>query len=85
MECRNCSNSSWWRLVTERTWFTFFFVPVVPYRTRRMLLCEVCERGFELDPERFEKTRRMARVTGELANKKLAEAEYLRKMREIMK
>jgi hypothetical protein len=50
--CPNCHNRAEWSSLRVRTWFTLFFVPVFPYRTRCVTVCPVCkyevERGGNL-------------------------------------
>lgn len=31
-----------------RTWFTLFFIPVIPYENKHILLCEICSNGVVL-------------------------------------
>ena len=42
LNCPNCKNDSWWHLVSYKTWFTLFFIPVIPYESEHLLLCEIC-------------------------------------------
>lgn len=52
--CGHCHNQSPRRLAKATTWFTLFFIPVIPYRTRYMLLCPICGNAQELPKEEFE-------------------------------
>src|SRR5689334_23211283 len=54
-ECQNCHNLTYFTLMEQRVWFTLFFIPVIPYETRRFLLCGICSRGFKLSKEEFDK------------------------------
>ena len=58
--CPNCANPVDLQYAVIRSWFRLFFVPVVPYRTRHVLLCPTCSRGFEL-------TATQGRVAADLA------------------
>lgn len=40
--CPNCGNQREWSRLLIRTWFTLFFIPIIPYRTRTVALCPVC-------------------------------------------
>ena len=51
--CKHCHNLSWWPLYVVITWFTFFFVPVIPYRKEHVMICGVCGNGIKLDKEKF--------------------------------
>lgn len=47
-ECVWCSERVYYHLVRARTWFTYFFIPVIPYSTRYRVECPVCSRGLEI-------------------------------------
>lgn len=46
-KCKSCSNERKFKHVKEKTWFTFFFLPMFSYRTRKIFICPVCSMGFE--------------------------------------
>lgn len=46
-KCKNCSHERPFKYVKERTWFTFFFLPVFPLKERKLIVCPVCGAGFE--------------------------------------
>jgi hypothetical protein len=46
--CPRCNNETTYRWVSTTTWFTLFFVPVVPYSNKHYLVCPVCSNGREL-------------------------------------
>ncbi len=52
--CGRCHNQSLRRLAKVTSWFTLFFIPVIPYRSRYMLVCPVCGNAQELPKEEFE-------------------------------
>ena len=52
-KCPNCHNETWLQLYMYRKWFTLFFIPVIPYSTNHLLLCEVCSQGVELKGEKI--------------------------------
>ena len=43
--CPNCGNQREWSHLRIRTWFTLFFIPIIPYSTRTVALCPVCNYG----------------------------------------
>lgn len=51
--CNNCNNDSYWELIKVSTWFSLFFIPVIPYDTKRLLMCPVCNSCVELSNEEF--------------------------------
>jgi hypothetical protein len=46
--CPNCGNHVAFRLLELRNWFSLFFVPIVPGRSRHLVVCPVCQYGIEL-------------------------------------
>ena len=40
--CMNCCESSIHRVVRERLYFTFFFIPIIPLSTRYTVECPCC-------------------------------------------
>jgi ribosomal protein S27E len=40
--CPRCSNELFYHLIHTRIWFTYFFIPVLPYRSQYNLECPVC-------------------------------------------
>lgn len=46
--CEKCSRTEMFRLEKARTWFTLFFLPLIPYDTQYWLLCSECRSGQKL-------------------------------------
>lgn len=46
--CFSCSNHIFYHLILVRTWFTYFFIPIVPYRKQYFVECSVCSSGIEI-------------------------------------
>lgn len=57
-ECVWCSKRVRYRLVRARTWFSFFFVPVIPYRNEYRVVCPACSRGMTIRGSEVEAVRR---------------------------
>lgn len=51
--CPNCHNNSAFMLVRVTTWFTLFFIPLIPYSPEHLLLCSICSKGSRLDKDQF--------------------------------
>lgn len=81
--CDHCHNEEYWVLMRRTTWFTLFFIPVIPYKTEWLLLCPVCKYGVELKSEQVEKLRPVAETNNLLATKQITEDEYRRRMNSI--
>jgi hypothetical protein len=46
--CFSCSQVVVYHLVIVRTWLTYFFIPVVPYRNQYFVECPACAQGIEI-------------------------------------
>ena len=45
-KCKYCHNGTLdYKKIT--TWFTIFFIPLIPYKKEYYLMCNNCERGYE--------------------------------------
>jgi hypothetical protein len=53
--CAYCNSTELWQLCIIRTWFTLFFIPVIPYKKRYCVSCPKCGAYIELSAEQFEK------------------------------
>jgi hypothetical protein len=76
LTCPNCGNERYWNLVNAKTWFTLFFIPVIPYNNDNYLLCPVCERGMELNSEQAERAKQLNGSTQAYLNKQITEEQY---------
>ncbi len=78
VHCRQCRNTTYYRLVKVRKWFTLYFMPVVPLgRASWFLVCEVCGEELELPAsEQVEAARDLNEATGLFLANKLAAADY---------
>ena len=52
--CPRCNNTTAWRLIKETSWFTLFFIPLIPYSTKKILACPICSESNELSDTQFE-------------------------------
>ncbi|WP_129595779.1 zinc-ribbon domain-containing protein [Anaerophilus nitritogenes] len=52
--CSHCNSSEIWNLCIVRTWFTLFFIPIIPYRKKYCIACPRCGSYMELTEEEFE-------------------------------
>jgi len=53
--CGHCNTMSIWQLCIVRTWFTLFFIPVIPYGKKYHISCPNCHSYIEVSKEVFEK------------------------------
>ena len=42
LHCNSCNNDSNWKLRRTTSWFTLFFIPVIPYRRVYYVYCPIC-------------------------------------------
>mgnify|MGYP001822907399 CR=1 FL=1 len=74
--CPNCSNETWLHMISYKTWFTLFFIPVIPYESKNLLLCPVCSQGLELQGEQVEQAKHLnGKATAFLAEE-ISETEF---------
>ena len=57
-QCVWCSARIFYHLILTRTWFTYFFVPVIPYRSAYRVACPACGGGVTISGEEVEAARR---------------------------
>jgi len=57
--CPDRNNQTWLHLVSYKTWFTLFFIPVIPYESKDLLLGPMCSVGLELQGPQMEKAKRL--------------------------
>ena len=53
--CQRCNNHVDKGLVKATSWFTLFFVPLVPYSTKYIIVCPICNNAVELPKEEFDR------------------------------
>lgn len=83
MVCPNCNNKCFWKLLHIKTWFSLFFIPVIPYESKNYLLCEVCSQGIELKESQIGKAKEANELTLSFLNKAISEDQYKIKLKEI--
>lgn len=52
-DCFRCYNKTERELVKVTTWFTLFFIPLIPYRREYYLVCPVCQAADQLSKQEF--------------------------------
>lgn len=40
--CSRCNNPVAYRWISVKTWFSLFFIPVIPYSSKHFLVCPTC-------------------------------------------
>ena len=47
--CTHCGKDSRWQLINLWTWFTLFYIPLLPVNKKRMLICPFCNWGVKIN------------------------------------
>jgi len=76
LHCSNCNNDTFYSLHRVKTWFTLFFIPVIPYSIKHLLLCNICGKGMQLKGNKIQEAKELTRMTKQFNNKELTKEEY---------
>ncbi|NLK86597.1 MAG: zinc-ribbon domain-containing protein [Clostridiaceae bacterium] len=82
--CDHCHNEKHWVLYCKRTWFTLFFIPIIPYSTEYLMLCPICKYGVKLEKDKFEEYKAIALCNTDLINKAITQQEHAARMDELL-
>ena len=82
--CNHCNNEEWWVLLRKTTWFSLFFIPIIPYETQWLLLCPICKYGIKLNSEQVHKFQPIAEINQQLNKGEITELQYKTKMGALM-
>jgi len=52
--CGRCHNQTRRMITKATTWFSLFFIPLIPYRSNYLLVCPICTDARELEKYEFE-------------------------------
>lgn len=74
--CSHCNNEEFWILTRTITWFTLFFIPIIPYSVKYFLSCPVCKYGLTLEGKQLETIKPVAKINQLLANGQITDNEY---------
>lgn len=75
-ECSNCQHTTFWNLYVVKTWFTLFFLPVIPYCVKRYIACPVCDNSIEISEDDFEAYNNIALINQAYNEDRLSSDEY---------
>ncbi len=85
-ECHICSRTSHFSFVKTTDWFTLFFIPVIPYKTKYYLECPFCKNAFEIgDKENIEKLKEIAELIEKFDNKEIKKKELNKQYKILIK
>jgi len=52
--CGRCNNRTARKIVKLTTWFTLFFIPIIPYKRQYLLVCPICGQAQPLTKAEFD-------------------------------
>lgn len=74
--CTHCHNEEYWIMTRIVTWFTLFFIPLIPYETKYFLSCPVCKYGLTLEEKQIMELKPIAELNQLLVDGKITKEEY---------
>jgi hypothetical protein len=74
--CGHCNNEEYWVLTRTITWFTLFFIPIIPYSIKYFLCCPVCKYGITLDQKQIDEIKPLAEINQSLVDGEITNEEY---------
>ena len=81
--CGHCNNEEYWVLTRTITWFTLFFIPLIPYSIKYFLSCPICQYGLTLDQKQINEIKPIAEVNQQLVDGKITQEEYQVKIQQL--
>ena len=63
--CPNCGNHVTFHLLEIRSWFSLFFIPLIPGKARHVVYCPVCQYGVQVTGDALEAARDLVDLTAE--------------------
>ena len=82
-KCDRCGHDRDWELYVVKTWFTLFFIPVIPYSVERFISCPICNNFTMLDKDEFLIYEYMTLIKEEYGKSRISQEEYEAKMNEL--
>jgi len=78
--CPRCHNEVVLSYLVVTRWFTLFFVPLIPFGRRRMLICPICSWQREVPKESEHVVLEMIDITRQWQAHQLADTEYAQRV-----
>ncbi len=80
IRCPRCNNTTFYHSMSVTSWFSLFFIPVIPLKRRDYLVCPVCTRALALRKDQRELASNLVELTARYRSGALAQPEYDRQM-----
>jgi hypothetical protein len=78
--CANCHNEKIWILKQITTWFTFFFIPLIPFDPKYIFVCPICNYGQALNKSQIAEFMPIVELNNQLNANDITAEEYNAKM-----
>ena len=75
-QCPRCGNTQVFRYVVARKWFRLYFIPLIPYETKHLLVCPVCTSGTRLEKSQVDRVKEMSAITAQYTARALGDQHY---------
>lgn len=49
IHCEECKYSTHWAYLRCRTWFTLYYIPLIPYSSKKVFCCPECGYGIKVN------------------------------------
>lgn len=83
IRCPQCNNLAFYRYMSVTSWFSLFFIPVIPLKRRDYLVCPICTRALALRKDQREMAARLVELTTRFRAEQLSEADYQAQLRAL--
>jgi len=81
--CVRCHNNVGRGMYKVTSWFTFFFIPIIPYRTAYLLVCPICGQAEQLEKDVFLEKAGQGIQHDPYAGKTETQISFLKQMEEL--
>ena len=82
-QCTSCGNEDYWQLLRITTWFTLFWIPVIPYGVKYFLMCPICEHGVYLEKQKYDELKILAENNSALIKGTITQAQYISNLNQL--
>ncbi len=83
VRCPRCNNSTFYRYMSVTSWFSLFFIPVIPLKRRDYLVCPVCTRALSLRRDQREMASALVALTARYRAGEMGDPEYQTQIRAL--
>jgi hypothetical protein len=83
LHCPRCNNATTYRWMSVTSWFSLFFIPLIPLKRRDYLVCPICTRAIELTRDRREMAANLVALASRFRSGELSQEDYLAQVRTV--